>query len=43
MPALDHLAGLFYSDLAELGTFEEVLAEDSAASRIARCWPITST
>jgi chorismate-pyruvate lyase len=27
MPALDHLAGLFYSDLAELGTFEEVLAE----------------
>jgi hypothetical protein len=25
MPALDHLAGLFYSDLAELGTFEEVL------------------
>jgi chorismate-pyruvate lyase len=27
MPALDHLAGLFYSDLAELGSFEEVLAE----------------
>jgi chorismate-pyruvate lyase len=27
MPALDHLASLFYSDLAELGTFEEVLAE----------------
>jgi chorismate-pyruvate lyase len=27
MPALDHLAGLFYSDLAELGMFEEVLAE----------------
>src|SRR5262245_29245881 len=27
MPALDHLAGLFYSDMAELGTFEEVLAE----------------
>jgi chorismate-pyruvate lyase len=27
MPALDHLAGLFYSDLAELGTFEEVLVE----------------
>ena len=27
MPALDHLAGLFYADLAELGTFEEVLAE----------------
>jgi chorismate-pyruvate lyase len=27
MPALDHLAGLFYSDLAELGAFEEVLAE----------------
>ena len=27
MPALDHLAGLFYKDLAELGTFEEVLAE----------------
>ncbi len=29
MPALDHLAGLFYSDLAELGTFEEVLAEQT--------------
>src|SRR5512138_2942355 len=27
MPALDHLVGLFYSDMAELGTFEEVLAE----------------
>jgi len=27
MPALDHLASLFYSDLAELGSFEEVLAE----------------
>jgi chorismate-pyruvate lyase len=27
MPALDHLAGLFYAQLAELGTFEEVLAE----------------
>jgi chorismate-pyruvate lyase len=27
MPALDHLAGLFYSELAELGAFEEVLAE----------------
>jgi chorismate-pyruvate lyase len=27
MPALDHLAGLFYADLAVLGTFEEVLAE----------------
>jgi chorismate-pyruvate lyase len=27
MPALDHLAGLFYSDLAELGSFDEVLAE----------------
>jgi hypothetical protein len=27
MPALDYLASLFYSDLAELGTFEEVLAE----------------
>lgn len=27
MPALDYLAGLFYSDLSELGTFEEVLAE----------------
>src|SRR5947208_11456864 len=27
MPALDHLAGLFYSDLAELGTLEEVLVE----------------
>ena len=27
MPALDHLAGLFYSDLAELGSFEEVLVE----------------
>ncbi len=29
MPALDHLAGLFYSDPAELGTFEEVLAENT--------------
>lgn len=27
MPALDHLAGLFYPDMAELGLFEEVLAE----------------
>ena len=27
MPALDHLAGLFYSNLTELGTFKEVLAE----------------
>ena len=27
MPALDHLASLFYADLVELGTFEEVLAE----------------
>ena len=27
MPALDHLAGLFYADAAELGLFEEVLAE----------------
>lgn len=27
MPALDHLAGLFYTDLAELGAFEEVLVE----------------
>src|SRR5262245_63788654 len=27
MPALDHLASLFYDNLAELGTFEEVLAE----------------
>jgi chorismate-pyruvate lyase len=27
MPALDYLAGLFYSDLTPLGTFEEVLAE----------------
>src|ERR1044072_3291379 len=27
MPALDHLAGLFYSDLAELGSFTEVLVE----------------
>jgi chorismate-pyruvate lyase len=27
MPALDYLASLFYADLAELGTFEEVLAE----------------
>jgi chorismate-pyruvate lyase len=27
MPALDHLASLFYSDLGELGAFEEVLAE----------------
>ena len=27
MPALDHLASLFYPDLAELGRFEEVLAE----------------
>jgi hypothetical protein len=27
MPALDHLVGLFYRDIAELGTFEEVLAE----------------
>ena len=29
MPALDHLAGLFYADMAELGTFEEVLAEQT--------------
>lgn len=28
MPALDHLAGLFYADLAQLGTFEEVLVEN---------------
>lgn len=27
MPALDHLAGLFYADMAELGSFEEVLVE----------------
>jgi hypothetical protein len=27
MPALDHLVSLFYRDIAELGTFEEVLAE----------------
>ena len=27
MPALDHLVGLFYRDIAELGAFEEVLAE----------------
>ena len=27
MPALDHLVGLFFADLAELGTFEESLAE----------------
>src|SRR3954470_1625610 len=27
MPALDHLTSLFYSELADLGTFEEVLAE----------------
>jgi len=27
MPALDHLAGLFFADLSELGTFEEVLVE----------------
>src|SRR6478736_9711602 len=27
MPALDHLASLFHADLAELGAFEEVLAE----------------
>jgi chorismate-pyruvate lyase len=27
MPALDYLSGLFYADLAELGTFAEVLAE----------------
>jgi chorismate-pyruvate lyase len=27
MPALDHLAGLFYDDMAELGLFEELLAE----------------
>lgn len=31
MPALDHLAGLFYPDLAELGQFEEVLAEQMPA------------
>jgi chorismate-pyruvate lyase len=29
MPALDHLAGLFYADLAQLGTFEEVLVENT--------------
>ena len=28
MPALDYLTSLFYSDLAELGSFEEVLAAD---------------
>ena len=27
MTALDHLAGLFYGDIAEIGAFEEVLAE----------------
>src|SRR5262245_5806053 len=27
MPALDHLAGLFYPEIAALGQFEEVLAE----------------
>jgi chorismate-pyruvate lyase len=27
MPALDHLASLFYSDLAELGAFDEILVE----------------
>src|SRR5258706_4691865 len=27
MPALDHLAGLFFADLPELGSCEEVLAE----------------
>jgi chorismate-pyruvate lyase len=27
MPALDHLAGLFYAEIEELGAFEEVLAE----------------
>jgi hypothetical protein len=27
MPALDHLVSLFYRDIGELGTFEEVLAE----------------
>jgi chorismate-pyruvate lyase len=27
MPALDHLTSLFYADLAELGAFDEVLAE----------------
>jgi chorismate-pyruvate lyase len=31
MPALDHLAGLFYPDMAELGLFEEVLAETMPA------------
>lgn len=29
MPALDHLAGLFYADLSQLGTFEEVLVENT--------------
>ena len=29
MPALDHLAGLFYADLAQLGAFEEVLVENT--------------
>jgi len=28
MPALDHLAGLFYSQTADLGTFEELLAAE---------------
>ncbi len=28
MPALDYLTGLFYANLAELGSFEEVLAAD---------------
>ncbi len=32
MPALDHLAGLFYPDMAELGQFEEVLAEGMPAA-----------
>jgi len=32
MPALDHLANLFYSDTAELGAFEEVLAESLPAT-----------
>jgi hypothetical protein len=29
MPALDYLAGLFYADLGQLGTFQEVLAENT--------------
>jgi chorismate-pyruvate lyase len=29
MPALDHLASLFYTGLAQLGTFEEMLVENT--------------